>query len=68
MGDGSATHRSRMPAVSVGVGSVRTMSSVRRLRPVWADATPDPDARPVQLTLDDLGTPLSDVKIGRAHV
>src|SRR3954453_22408097 len=37
------------------------MSPVRRLRPVWADATPDPAARPVQLSLDDLGTPLSDV-------
>src|SRR4051794_22495850 len=37
------------------------MSTVRRLRPVWADATPDPAARPVQPTLEDLGTPLSDV-------
>lgn len=37
------------------------MSSVRRLRPVWADATPAPDARPHQPTLEDLGTPLSDV-------
>ncbi len=43
------------------VGSVRSMSSVRRLRPVWADASPAPDARPHQPTLEDLGTPLSDV-------
>ena len=47
--------------MSVAVGSVRVMSTVRRLRPVWADATPDPAGRPVQLTLEDLGTPLSDV-------
>jgi DNA polymerase-3 subunit epsilon len=37
------------------------MSSVRRLRPVWADATPGPEATPHQPTLDDLGTRLSDV-------
>ncbi|WP_081844510.1 DEDD exonuclease domain-containing protein [Cellulomonas sp. URHE0023] len=37
------------------------MSSARRLRPVWADATPEPGATPHQPTLDDLGTPLSDV-------
>ena len=47
--------------MSVAVGSVRTMSTVRRLRPVWADATPDPAGRPVQLSLEDVGTPLSDV-------
>ena len=50
-----------IPVVSVAVGSVRVMSTVRRLRPVWADATPDPAGRPVQLSLEDLGTPLSDV-------
>lgn len=48
-------------SVSVTVGSVRPMSSVRRLRPVWADATPAPGATPHQPTLEDLGTPLSDV-------
>ncbi|WP_081680388.1 DEDD exonuclease domain-containing protein [Cellulomonas sp. URHD0024] len=37
------------------------MSSVRRLRPVRADTTPGPDARAHQPTLEDLGTPLSDV-------
>lgn len=37
------------------------MSPDRRLRPVWADASPAPGAAPVQLTLDDVGTPLSDV-------
>ncbi|MGY4642758.1 DEDD exonuclease domain-containing protein [Cellulomonas sp. URHB0016] len=37
------------------------MSPVRRLRPVWADATPVAGARAVQPTLEDLGTPLSDV-------
>ena len=46
--------------MSVAVGSVRVMPTVRRLRPAWADATPGPGA-PVQPTLDDLGTPLSDV-------
>lgn len=47
--------------MSVAVGSVRVMSTVRRLRPVWADASPDPGGLPVQLSLEDLGTPLSDV-------
>ncbi|GIG20545.1 DNA polymerase III subunit epsilon [Cellulomonas chitinilytica] len=37
------------------------MPPVRRLRPVWADASPAPGARPVQPSLEDLGTPLSDV-------
>ncbi|MFC0714981.1 DEDD exonuclease domain-containing protein [Cellulomonas biazotea] len=37
------------------------MSTVRRLRPVWADATPAAGARAVQPTLDDVGTPLADV-------
>ncbi|MDC7121775.1 DEDD exonuclease domain-containing protein [Cellulomonas fimi] len=37
------------------------MSPDRRLRPVWVDASPAPGAAPVQLTLDDVGTPLSDV-------
>lgn len=37
------------------------MSTVRRLRPVWADASPAPAGTAVQLTLDDVGTPLSDV-------
>ena len=58
---GAATHRAEIPVVWVAVGSVRVMSTVRRLRPVWADVTPDPAGRPVQLTLEDLGTPLSDV-------
>jgi len=37
------------------------MSTVRRLRPVWADAPVDVSGRPVQPSLDDVGTPLSDV-------
>ena len=45
----------------MAVGNVRPMPPVRRLRPTWADATPAPGAQPVQLTLDELGTPLSDV-------
>ena len=50
-----------VPVVSVAIGSVPVMPTVRPLRPVWADATPDHGGRPVQLSLDDLGTPLSDV-------
>ncbi|RHA40294.1 DEDD exonuclease domain-containing protein [Cellulomonas rhizosphaerae] len=37
------------------------MSTVRRLRPVWADASVDVSGTPVQPSLDDVGTPLSDV-------
>lgn len=41
------------------------MSTVRPLRPVWADVAPGTAAAPagtaVQPTLDDVGTPLSDV-------
>jgi DNA polymerase III subunit epsilon len=37
------------------------MPSIRRLRPVWSDAAVDLGAKPVQPSLDDVGTPLSDV-------
>ncbi|ROS30901.1 DEDD exonuclease domain-containing protein [Cellulomonas sp. PhB150] len=37
------------------------MSTVRRLRPVWADASVDVSGTPVQPSLDEVGTPLSDV-------
>jgi len=47
--------------MSETLGTVPAMPPVRRLRPVWADASPAPGAQPVQPTLEDLGTPLSDV-------
>ncbi|MEN0130061.1 MAG: DEDD exonuclease domain-containing protein [Brevundimonas sp.] len=37
------------------------MSSVRRLRPLWVTSPPDVSGRPVQPSLDEIGTPLSDV-------
>ncbi|MDM7831408.1 DEDD exonuclease domain-containing protein [Cellulomonas edaphi] len=37
------------------------MSNVRRLRPVWAGTSPDVTGTPVQPSLDEVGTPLSDV-------
>ena len=43
------------------VGSVRQVSTVRRLRPVWAQQSVDPGARAIQPSLDDVGTPLSEV-------
>jgi len=47
--------------VSVRVGTVPPMPPTRRLRPVWADATVAPGAVAVQPSLDEVGTPLSDV-------
>jgi DNA polymerase III subunit epsilon len=43
------------------VSNVRGMSNVRRLRPVWATAPADVTGTPVQPSLDEIGTPLSDV-------
>ena len=48
--------------MSEGPGTVADMSSsLRRLRPIWAGAADDPAGVPVQLGLDEIGTPLSDV-------
>lgn len=43
--------------------TVARMSSVRRLRPDWVDGSAggEPGGRAVQLTLDDVGTPLHEV-------
>jgi len=35
--------------------------SLRRLRPIWAGTADDPAGTPVQLGLDEIGTPLSEV-------
>jgi DNA polymerase III subunit epsilon len=46
--------------VSVTAGTVAAMPTVHHLRPVWAGA-PATGGTPVQLGLDEIGTPLSDV-------
>lgn len=46
--------------MSVRAGTVAAMSALHRLRPVWAGA-PAAGGTPVQLGLDEIGTPLADV-------
>ena len=47
--------------LSEGMASVRAMPPMRRLRPLWADAAPVTTGVATQLTLDEVGTPLSEV-------